>query len=75
VARKKISWSQLSGGQRAGLVALGAVEVGLAVAAWTDLAKRPAEAVNGRKGLWAAAIAVNIVGPLSYFRWGRRTAK
>ena len=28
--------------------------------------------VNGRKALWAAIIAVNFVGPLSYFRWGRR---
>ncbi|GAA1635896.1 PLDc N-terminal domain-containing protein [Georgenia ruanii] len=73
--RTRISWAQLSTGQRAALVALGAVEVALAAAAWTDLARRPAEAVNGRKSLWAAAIAVNIVGPLSYFKWGRRAAE
>ncbi|KAE8764954.1 hypothetical protein GB883_06520 [Georgenia thermotolerans] len=70
-----MTWAELSGGQRAALVALGAVEVALAAAAWTDLARRPADAVNGRKSLWAAAIAVNIVGPLSYFKWGRRTAQ
>ncbi len=75
MARKKITWAELSGGQRAGLLALGAVEVVLAAAAWTDLARRPAEAVNGGKAWWAAGIAVNIVGPLSYFRWGRRAAK
>lgn len=73
--RKRITWAELSDGQRAALVALGAVEVVLAAAAWTDLARRPAEAVKGRKSLWAAAIAVNIVGPLSYFRWGRRAAQ
>jgi uncharacterized protein with LGFP repeats len=28
--------------------------------------------VNGRKALWAAVIAVNWIGPLSYFPWGRR---
>jgi len=28
--------------------------------------------VNGPKPLWAAAIAVNFVGPLAYLRWGRR---
>jgi hypothetical protein len=51
---------------------LGAVQVSLAAAAWTDLARRPARAVNGPKGVWALVIAVNTVGPLAYFRWGRR---
>jgi hypothetical protein len=37
-----------------------------------DLARRPPASVNGRKDVWAAAIAVNFVGPLAYFAWGRR---
>ncbi|NYJ08776.1 PLD nuclease N-terminal domain-containing protein [Petropleomorpha daqingensis] len=61
-----------SPGQRAGVVALGAVQVSLAAAAWTDLARRPARQVNGPKPLWALVIAVNVVGPLTYFRFGRR---
>ena len=65
-------WADFSPGQRAGLVALGAVQVSLAAAAWTDLARRPARQVTGPKPLWALVIAVNIVGPLAYFRWGRR---
>jgi hypothetical protein len=48
------------------------VQVAMAVTAWTDLARRPATEVNGSKGWWAAIIGVNFVGPLSYFRWGRR---
>ena len=50
---------------------MSAVQVGLAAVAWTDLARRPQERVNGRKPLWAAVIAVNFIGPIAYLRWGR----
>jgi Phospholipase_D-nuclease N-terminal len=65
-------WSELSGRQRAAVLGLGCVQLLLAVTAWADLARRPADAVNGRKTVWAALIAVNWIGPLSYLRWGRR---
>ena len=65
-------WADLSPRQRAGVVALGAVQVSLAAAAWTDLARRPARKVNGPKPAWALVIAINIVGPLAWFRFGRR---
>ena len=65
-------WADLTPAQRAALLAAASVQVGLAVAAWTDLARRPASQVRGAKRWWAAAIAVNFVGPLAYFRWGRR---
>ena len=64
-------WSELSPGQRRGFVVASAVQVALAAVAWTDLARRPAERVRGRKPLWAAAIAVNFAGPIAYLRWGR----
>jgi hypothetical protein len=65
-------WSDLSSGQRTTLLLVGSIQVALGVAAWTDLAKRPASRVNGPKSRWAAVIAVNFVGPISYFRWGRK---
>lgn len=65
-------WSELDDRQRAALLVMGSVQVSLAVAAWADLASRPASQVNGDKRRWAAIIAVNFIGPLSYFRWGRR---
>lgn len=68
-------WSDFSEGQQAALIAAASVQVALAVAAWTDLAARPAEQVNGRKSTWAAVIAVNFVGPLAYFAKGRRRAE
>lgn len=66
------TWMELNTTQRRGIVALSAVEVVLAGEAWTDLARRPAETVNGRKRWWALVIAVNFIGPLTYFRWGRK---
>lgn len=69
--RQKKRWSDYSPAQRRLIVAAGTVEVGLALAAWSDLARRPAELVKGPKRVWAAIIAINTVGPLAYFRWGR----
>ena len=65
-------WADLTHKQRAALIAASTVQVSLAVIAWTDLARRPAWQVDGSKARWAAVIAVNFIGPLAYFRWGRR---
>ena len=64
-------WQDFTHRQRVGLVLLGVVEVALASAAWTDLARRPADEVRGPKWRWALVLAVNVVGPLCYFRFGR----
>jgi hypothetical protein len=69
---KKMTWSEMSSGQKAGVLVTGIVQMALATTAWRDLAKRPAERINGPKGLWAAIIAVNWVGPIAYFIKGRR---
>lgn len=67
------TWKELSSRQKAAIIGLGAAQVALAGAAWIDLARRPAPFVRGPKGVWAVAIAVNFVGPISYFAVGRRT--
>ncbi len=69
MARKR--WHEMSEAQKAAMVAAAAVQVALAAAAWTDLARRPTEQVRGPKAVWAVAIAVNFVGPISYFALGR----
>ncbi|SFQ08755.1 Phospholipase_D-nuclease N-terminal [Amycolatopsis arida] len=68
----KRSWGELSRARRTAFVVAGAVQLGLAAAAWWDLARRPAERVRGAKRVWAAVIGINYVGPLAYFRWGRQ---
>lgn len=65
-------WQDLTPRQRAGLLVAGAVQLALAVTAWADLARRRPAEVAGRKGVWAAVIGVNWIGPLAYLRWGRR---
>jgi hypothetical protein len=72
--RKAQKWSDLSSRQQTGMVIGGLIQLALAATAWADLARRPADRVNGPKGLWAVLIAVNFVGPLSYFVLGRKRA-
>lgn len=64
-------WSDMSPAQRTAVVAAATVQIGLAVTAWVDLARRPAPQVRGPKPVWAAVIAVNFVGPIAYFIAGR----
>ncbi|WP_016884269.1 MULTISPECIES: PLDc N-terminal domain-containing protein [unclassified Rhodococcus (in: high G+C Gram-positive bacteria)] len=70
--KRPVTWSRLTASQRAALVVMAAVQVGLAAAAWADLAKRDPHEIRGSRTTWAAAIAVNFIGPIAYFRWARR---
>jgi hypothetical protein len=65
-------WSELSGPQRAAIVAVSAVEIVLTAVALVDLARRPPAQVRGAKGLWALGCFVQPVGPVAYLVWGRR---
>jgi hypothetical protein len=64
-------WSELSPRQQTAVLTLASVQLSLAATAWTQLARTPAVRVRGRKAVWAAVIAVNWIGPLAWFRWGR----
>lgn len=68
----KMRWKDLSSQQQTAMLTLASVQLSLAATAWTDLARRPTEEVNGRKAVWAAIIAVNFVGPALYFTKGIR---
>jgi hypothetical protein len=68
-------WSDLSERNRKLIIAAGVVDVSLRIAALIDIKRRPASQIRGRKGLWAAVVAVvNSAGvlPTSYFLFGRR---
>jgi hypothetical protein len=65
-------WRDLAPRQQTAVLVLGSIQLSLAATAWTDLARRPAEEVNGSKARWALIIAINFLGPAAYFRWGRR---
>jgi hypothetical protein len=68
-------WRELSGAQRAGILALGAVELALTTTAALDLARRPAAQVRGRRALWWPVLFVQPIGPLLYLARGRLTSQ
>jgi hypothetical protein len=65
-------WGDLSDRQRALLLGAAAAELSLKIAALMDIKRRPAERIRGPKALWRAAMVVNLLGPLSYFAFGRK---
>jgi hypothetical protein len=73
----RTKWNDLQPRTRRLIVAAGAVDALLKIAALIDLARRPANEVRGSKARWAAALTLtNSLGtvPLAYFAWGRRTS-
>jgi hypothetical protein len=53
-------------------IELGLIELGFRVAALRDIYLRADEEIRGNKWAWVAAQAINTLGPLSYFMFGRR---
>ena len=68
----KKQWSERSRRSRTLIVVAGVVEVVLLVATLIDIKRRPADQIKGSKRMWTALAFVNIVGPISYFAFGRR---
>jgi hypothetical protein len=67
-------WANRSEGQRTLLIAAATAEATLKIVALIDIQRRPATQIRGPKALWRAAMAVNLLGPLSYFTIGRKRA-
>ena len=75
VSAARQGWSDQSKRTRMLLITAAAADGALRVAALIDIQGRPASQIRGRKGTWAAAVAlVNSAGvvPVSYFVFGRR---
>ncbi len=71
MSRKK-TLSELTAGQKKGLGILSSIQFLLAGAALVDIWRRPGSEIRGPKAAWSAACAVNFIGPISYFVFGRR---
>jgi len=68
----KTRWSDFSEGQKAGIVILSTVQVGLLAAALWDLAHRSEDEVRGNRRIWAGVAFINWIGPIAYFTMGRK---
>ena len=71
---RSVRWNELSTPRKLLLTMVACAQIALAASAWADLARRPASQINGSKRARAAVIAFNFVGPVLYFRRGRRAA-
>jgi hypothetical protein len=72
---QKKHWNDLSMVSRWRIAVLGIAQLALQFVALRDIVKRPAEGVNGSKGIWAAASFINFLGPISYLVFGLRRTK
>ena len=75
VSAARRQWNALSQRTRILLITAAAADGALRVAALIDIQRRPASQIRGRKGMWAAAVAIVSsagVVPVSYFVFGRR---
>ena len=69
---KKNNWRDLALWQKAAIIKLALIQIGLFLAAWRDLSQRSAGRIRGSKGAWRAALFLNFAGPLAYFLRGRK---
>lgn len=65
---------ELNGIAIAGIVALGAVELGLLVAAWVVMFRTPNDRLTLPKWAWALLCLIQFVGPIVFFVAGRKPA-
>ena len=68
----KRKWKDMTPRQRALILVAASVQLSRAATAFTDLARRPAAQVRGRKVAWVPVIMLNTVGPIIYFVFGVR---
>ncbi|MDA8396243.1 MAG: PLD nuclease N-terminal domain-containing protein [Actinomycetota bacterium] len=66
----KRKWRDMSKRQQTLILVAASLQLSLAATAFTDLARRPADQVKGKKRLWVPVIMLNTIGPIAYFVFG-----
>lgn len=72
MAAPKKRWTELTGGQRSGLLALIAVQAVIVALAQRDLAVRSDDRVRGPRALWRV-VTLQTAGAVAYLVVGRKT--
>ncbi len=70
--KEKKRWEDLTGPQKVGIIVMTMVQLGLLAGALWDIRKRPDDEINGNKWVWVGVSLINYVGPLAYFKYGRK---
>ena len=69
---EKPRWQDLSTQAKMRIIAMGAIQISLLIAALWDIRRRPIEEIRGNRRMWMAASFINFVGPIAYFVFGRK---
>ena len=72
LANALAEFKRLSPVRQAAIVAITAWNLWLTVTSERDIQRRSRNEVRGPKLVWRLACLTNSVGPLAYFRWGRK---
>ena len=72
MSRVIAKFQELSPIRQAAVIAGAAWNIALIVLAQRDLNRRDPSELRGSKALWRVLCLTNTVGPVLYFRWGRR---
>ncbi|NTW97626.1 MAG: PLDc_N domain-containing protein [Oscillochloris sp.] len=70
--KQRKTWGDLSTPQKALTIVGVLIQLALLVAAQRDLWRRSAEEINGPRWVWTLICLVNVIGPISYFMFGRK---
>ncbi|MCC6454748.1 MAG: PLDc_N domain-containing protein [Caldilineaceae bacterium] len=70
--KQQKQWKDLTMAAKLRIAIMSLAQIALLASALWDIRQRPAEAINGKKGMWVALSFVNFVGPIAYFLFGRR---
>ncbi len=68
----KQQWNELTGQEKVGVIGLSALQLALLGAALWDIRYRSATEINGKKWVWTMVSFLNFIGPLAYFKFGRK---
>ena len=74
IGKLRRDFTALSPVKQAAVVGLTAWNIWLIVLSQRSLNHTSAEQLRGPKPMWRLLCLTNTVGPLAYFRWGRRQA-
>ncbi|MFP4417751.1 MAG: PLDc N-terminal domain-containing protein [Chitinispirillaceae bacterium] len=69
----KEKWKDMPGWKKVFFVMMGIIQIALLAAALLDIRKRSAEDIRGSKKLWTMLSFINFIGPLLYFKCGRKS--
>ncbi len=68
----KEKWTEMPEWKKACTIVIGLIQISLLIAALVDIRKRSAQDIRGDKKVWFLVSFINFIGPILYFKIGRK---